>query len=613
MHFRPHTTSGTAQRPRSYYRFTSCIVASVMACTGAITLSANASTPPHPVTIGIHIADEQEGTAAGKATWSDALSSREMSVGAKIPLVASGLRSFARTFPSWEDLLAKSTGHQMLVNWAMGYPPGIVAGRLDAMLRSRAQSMKAFGSPIILAYAPAMDSGESVDQATPSTFIAAWRHTKSIFAAQGVTNVKWAFCPSALSWSLGTAMQWYPGSDVVDLVCARGLPVSSNGALSFAAKFDPFVQAAGGLGKPLMVSAFGAALPTVAANAAWIAGAFDYLTTSSPEIAYAVYNDSGGSALSTPAALAAFVTGYGLALPPPDGNPDVVTGPLVPASGTLLGALLPKVVKATEIGDWNQFVADSGSNLDVAHLIYKWGLQLPTWREQWHIDRGRIPMISWGGYQTSAITNGSQDTYIRNTALGIKALGTTVFLRWFWEMDGHHFDSEAGTPSQYVAAWAHIRSIFTSVGATNVAWVWAPTAYGFATGEAQKFYPGAALTDWIAADGFNSNPQHGDPSESFASIYGHFYTWAAAQEKPLMVAAVGTVDGGVPQSKADWLRDMGNTVKVLYPNIKAVVYFNRAMDMYSDPAIFRWQLDSSPESMAAWRDLATQPFFSHNN
>src|SRR4051794_3325129 len=103
MHFRPHSSAENARRPRSYYRFTSCIVASAVACTGAVTLSANASTPPHPVTIGIHIADDQDGTAAGKALWSGQLASREMSVGAKIPLVATGLRSFTRTFPTWED------------------------------------------------------------------------------------------------------------------------------------------------------------------------------------------------------------------------------------------------------------------------------------------------------------------------------------------------------------------------------------------------------------------------------------------------------------------------------------------------------------------------------
>ena len=588
-----------------------------MAVTGAVTLSANAATPPaHSVTIGIHIPDDFNGTAAGKAIWSGQLTSRELSVGSQISLVATGLRSFTRPFPTWEDDLAKSTGHTPLVNWAMGYEPGIVAGRLDSTIRAQAQSMKAYGSPIILAYAPGMDNSEAVDPSdhTPTSFVAAWRHTKDIFDSVGVPNVQFAWCPSALSWAQGNAMQWYPGSAYVDLVGARAMPVTSNGPLTFAAKLGPFVNAAGALGKPLIVSTFGAALPTAAANAAWISGAFDYLTTSSPAISYAVYNDAGASTLSTPTALASFVAGYGLALPPPDGTPDdVVTGPLVPATGTLLGALLPKVVKATEQNEWNQFAADSNSQLDIAHLVYAWGLQVPTWREPWHIAHGRIPMISWGGYQTSAIINGSQDTYIRNTALGIKALGSTVFLRWFWEMDGKHFASMAGTPSQYIAAWTHIRSIFTSVGATNVAWVWAPTAYGFATGEAQKFYPGSALVDWIAADGFNSNPQYGAPSESFASIYGHFYSWGTTTGKPMMAAAVGTVDGGVPQVKANWLNDMGNSVQVLYPRVKAIVYFNRSMDMYSDPTVFNWQLDSSPQSMAAWKDLAAQPFFRHNS
>lgn len=612
MHFRPHTTSKNPQRPRSY-RFTSCIIASVMACTGAVALSANASTPPHSVTIGIRVADDFDGTAAGRTNWSEQLTSRELSVGAKIPLVASGLRSFTRTFPMWTDELAKSSGHEPVVNWAMGYPPGIVAGRLDAMLRSRAQAMKAFGSPIILAYAPAMDSGEAVDHATPSTFIAAWRHTKSIFDAAGATNVTWAWCPSALSWTLGTAMQWYPGSDAVDLVCARGLPVTGSGALSFADKFAPFVAAGGALGKPLMVSAFGAALPTAAANAAWITGAFDYLTTSSPAITYAVYNDTNSSALSTPAALASFVTGYGLAVPQ-DGTPhDVVTGPLVPASGTLLGALRPKLAKADEQAKWNQFEVDSGSKLDIAHTIYAWGLTLPTWREPWHIAHGRIPLISWGGYDTKAIANGSQDAYIRATAQGIKALGTTVFLRWFWEMDGNYFHHLAGTPAEFKAAWAHIRAIFLSEGATNVAWVWAPTAWGFTNGEAPPYYPGAAQVDWIAADGSNYAGYYGNPSQSFASIFADFYHWGSAQQKPLMVASTASDEGSDPQIKPGWIKDMGASVQALYPNIRAISYYDVRGETYSDPHNFDWHLNSSAASIAAWKTLAMQPYFRHNN
>ena len=148
------------------------------------------------------------------------------------------------------------------------------------------------------------------------------------------------------------------------------------------------------------------------------------------------------------------------------------SGPLVPTVGTLLGVLNPQIVAAQEQADWAALEVASGRKLDLAHTIYTWGKVFPGVREASHIQNGRIPMISWGGYDTTAIANGSQDVYIRSIAANIKALNTRVFIRWFWEMDGSFFAPEVGSPSQFTAAWAHIRSVFNSVGATNVAWIW---------------------------------------------------------------------------------------------------------------------------------------------
>ena len=58
----------------------------------------------------------------------------------------------------------------------------------------------------------------------------------------------------------------------------------------------------------------------------------------------------------------------------------------------------------------------------------------------------------------------------------------------------------------YVAAWDHIRAIFTAVGATNVSWVWCPTGIGFEDGRAKPYYPGDNEVDWVCADVYSSPP-----------------------------------------------------------------------------------------------------------
>lgn len=284
--------------------------------------------------------------------------------------------------------------------------------------------------------------------------------------------------------------------------------------------------------------------------------------------------------------------------------------------GALLGALIPKTVKADEIKVWDEFVADSGSPLGTAHLIYAWGLDLPDWRAQWHHDRGRVPMISWGAHSTSEILNGSQDAYIARIATQIGALGFPVFVRWFWEMDGQHFAPEAENAANFIAAWKHVRGVFADEHVTNVTWVWCPNAWGFhlkrgeTSPRAQAFYPGDTQVDWIAADAFNNTPFWSKPSVSFADLFGEFYRWAIARPKPLMVAATATVnDPRDPASGGAWIKAMSHTLRYDMPKIDALLYFDRAMETYTDPTVYPNQLDESPAKMAEWRRMASLPYF----
>ena len=237
------------------------------------------------------------------------------------------------------------------------------------------------------------------------------------------------------------------------------------------------------------------------------------------------------------------------------------TGPLVPPAGTsLLGAMVVKGSKTSEPAMWNSIEAGAGNNVDLAQIMYQWGAAIPSWREAYQIQHGRIPMISWGWAKSTDVTSGKYDAYIRTTATGIKALGAQVFLRYFWEMDGKANAKYAVSPAAFIAAWDHIRKIFTSAGATNVVWLWTPTAYGFDVGRAAQWYPGNSQVDWVGADGFNWYPaESGVSAKSFAQIFSTFYKWGLSINKPMLVGATGALETSDPMAKANWIKAIATT------------------------------------------------------
>jgi beta-mannanase len=167
-------------------------------------------------------------------------------------------------------------------------------------------------------------------------------------------------------------------------------------------------------------------------------------------------------------------------------------------------------------------------------------------------------------------------------------------------MDRPNLRFEVGSPADYVAAWKHIRLIFAEQHVTNVAWVWCPTARGFASGSAQAYYPGNSEVDWVCADTY-PRPRS---RASFAAILQPFLTWAARHPKPIMIG-----EYGVPQTygaplRAQWLRGAEQTV-VRDRQIKALVYFDSNTTQTSPESSFG--LDAGP--LAAFRGIADNRYF----
>ena len=226
-----------------------------------------------------------------------------------------------------------------------------------------------------------------------------------------------------------------------------------------------------------------------------------------------------------------------------------------------------------------------------------------AWRLGWDARQGRTPMISFGSsLDTHQVAAGAYDQILRGYADAIRASGAKqVLIRYAHEMDGALNASWVHDGRSYVAAWTHVHGIFTGL---PVQWVWAPNAPAFAGrgNGVEPYYPGPALVDWVAADGYNfytcANHRNW---RSFDQIFAPFLAWGARAGKPLMIAEFGSLqDPARPQRQAQWLADAIRQAAA-HPQLKAVVYYD------SDGHGCDWRLDSSPVTMSALGRLGTSP------
>jgi hypothetical protein len=283
--------------------------------------------------------------------------------------------------------------------------------------------------------------------------------------------------------------------------------------------------------------------------------------------------------------------------PRPVGVPP---GSLAPESGALLGAWVTPPGDFTRKGQRaavTELEAQLGRRLDINHHFYRWDKPFPTEEERADLADGRIPMISWGDQDTRRVAVGADDELIRQRADAVAALGRPVLLRWFWEMDGRRYRNVAHSSQEYVVAWRHLHDLFAERGADNVRWVWCPNATAFTDRTAQQFYPGDAYVDWVCADGYDY-PWN---TASFEELFKAFHAWGAGTGKPLMVGEWGAVERS-PGAKARWLAGAHAALKARMPGIAAVVYFDADRE-------YDWRISTSPDSLAAFKAMAADPYF----
>jgi parallel beta-helix repeat protein len=280
---------------------------------------------------------------------------------------------------------------------------------------------------------------------------------------------------------------------------------------------------------------------------------------------------------------------------------------LEPTSAAWLGAWVKGSSRALSSSQAAtlQLEATIGRKLAIGHSAVPWRQPLGD-LPAWQAAGGRIPLISFGrGADTREVATGVHDAYLTSLARSIRAIDRPVLLRYAWQMDDTASRRWIRSGPDYVAAWRHVRQLFTAQG-VRASWVWAPRADAFAGvgGDVGQWYPGDDQVDWIAADGYNWNGCDGHAGwRPFADIFKAFYAWGTARNKQLMVSEAGTVeDAANPGRKAAWYLDAARSLSQSMPGIRAVVYFD-------DRRPCDWRHNTSVQSVQGFIGFARDPFF----
>jgi hypothetical protein len=291
----------------------------------------------------------------------------------------------------------------------------------------------------------------------------------------------------------------------------------------------------------------------------------------------------------------------------PTSQDATVTAPTAPATGAYFGgfALHGAPTQDNFVASFETLAQQACRALDLSHVYLRWDSPFPSPAAQALSHQQVAQLVSWTGTDTTVINTGSVDDHIRATAREIAALHGPVFLEFRWEMDRANLAAVVHRPADYIAAWVRVRRLFAAVGTPNVSWVWCPTAGGFASGRAQRYYPGDDQVDWVCSDVY-PDPYRPPAYQPFRHLVRPFLDWTHQHDRPVMIGEFGVPHSYSPALRAQWLDDARRTI-TQGRRIRAVAYFDA--DPPGNPPSQSYTLGSDSQVVAAWRRLAADPYF----
>jgi hypothetical protein len=159
-----------------------------------------------------------------------------------------------------------------------------------------------------------------------------------------------------------------------------------------------------------------------------------------------------------------------------------------------------------------------GSRVAIASSFRGWGDVFPDAAQLADSRTGHVLLVAWDLGATretrfSTFPAHAHDDYLAQEAAAARRYGRPLYVRPWPEMNGDWQpfqptrDGRApagGTYAQFVAAWRYLVTFFRAHGATNVRWVFDPTADTYAgTTDVRAIWPGARYVDVLGIDGYN--------------------------------------------------------------------------------------------------------------
>lgn len=203
-------------------------------------------------------------------------------------------------------------------------------------------------------------------------------------------------------------------------------------------------------------------------------------------------------------------------------------------------------------------------------------------------------------------------------ANNVKGFGGHLYFAFNHEPDIHS-SAVFGKPSDFIAAWDNLVTVFRALGVTNAEYAWTVAESNFFVAPtdsryAPQFYPGDAYVDDIAVDAYNmyclrKDGKYQQPWRSLEQVLAPLMQFAQAHTAPgLMLAEWGSPeDAKVLGRKAQWFADAQQLFKQpAYQRFKAVLYWNQKSSNFVN---CDFRVNSSASSLNAFAAMANDPYY----
>jgi beta-mannanase len=253
-----------------------------------------------------------------------------------------------------------------------------------------------------------------------------------------------------------------------------------------------------------------------------------------------------------------------------------------------------------------------------------------------------VPLVFWSpwnrpyeekrGLDDARLDNilaGRWDDYIDRWADAAKAYDRSLLVSWGLEMNGDWYpwsgyyynhpakaaDKEGNRhagPELYKRAYRYVVDRVRGRGAHRIQWVFHANNLCFPNepwNRIGQYYPGSNYVDWMGLSVYGKQFQDSTWS-GFDPLMDAPYRQMSLLDpsKPIIVAEWGVGEFPAAGNKAAWIDEAFAAFKTKYTHVKAIVFWHERWQN-QDETISNLRVNSSPESLAAYRTAVADPFF----